>query len=317
MERLATIILTGAVALTCIFPSPTFAEPEKSGPLDSIHNYGKDKLFTLTDEMDDFFGDIRRDEEKRNDWFRIGTEVKFRAADPIRIRERIRARLDLSDYAKNLRIFINGSSGDQIENGKTLEDSVEADDFITDYQGDAASTGISYDFVRTRNTLFSTDAGLKFSGGPHPFGDIRYSRWFDLGNDISLEGTQFLQWIEGDGFGEKTRLDLNRKTSSEGRVRNRLEALRSESSRGLTLVDELSYIQKFSDRSYAGISGSISAYTEPSWTPDIYKVALRYRERIYKDWLYLETEPALEFPNERDYRVTPSITFRLDMYFER
>lgn len=285
--------------------------------LESVHTGGKAALFELTDDIDEFFGDIRTDEKKREDWFRLGTEVRFRATDPVRIRERLRAGLNLSDYAKNLRIFVNGTTGDQIENGRLEQDLSDGQDFVTDYRGDAASTGISYDFVKTETMLISSDLGLKFGGGAHPFGDVRASKWFDLGNNFSFEPTQFFQWIHDDGFGEKTRADFNFKSSPKGRIRSRTEGLWSESSRGVDLLEDLTYVYKMTDRRYAGIGLSLTAYTDPSWTPDVYKASLRYREAVYKDWLFLETEPALEYPEERDYKTTPSITFRLDMYFER
>lgn len=284
---------------------------------DAIHQEGADTLFALTDDIDEFFGDVRTYEHKKNDWFRIGTEVRFKAAAPVRIRERLRADLDLKEYAKNLRFFVSGEGGDRYENGKTIDDVNEGNDFITDYEGNTASSGVSYDFYRSRYTLVSLDGGLKFGGGVHPFTQFRASEWIPITERLSFEPTQFFRWIQGEGFGEKTRGDLNYQLTDDSRLRSRTEALWSESSRGVDLLEDLSWLKKYTDRTYAGVAVSLTAYTDPAFTPDVYKVAYRYRQLILDDWVYLEVEPGIEFPNERDYRTTPYIAFRLDAYFER
>lgn len=316
MKRFALPLLS----LVILIVSSSYAEdttPKNSESVaDSMHEEGSSMLFGLTDDIDQFFGDIRTEEHKGNDWFRMGVETKFRATDGVRIRERLRADLDLKDYGKNIRFFISGDRGDRYDNSQRLEDENSGTDFATDYRGDVAASGISYDFYRSNYTLVSVDAGLKF-GGAHPFTQFRGSHWFPLSERLSLEPTQYLQYIEGDGFGERTRVDFNYALSHQARFRARTEALRSESSRGVDLLEDLSWLKKFTDRTYAGLALTFTAYTAPTWTPDVYKVSYRYRQLIHDDWLYLEVEPGIEFPNERDYTRTPYVTVRLDAYFER
>lgn len=308
------------VSLTAACSGFAVAQPAESPArwetADAMHESGASMLFGLTDDIDSFFGDVRTEEHKRNDWFRIGAEIKAKAASPLRLRERVRADLDLKEYARNLRFFISGDNGDRFDNHRTIDDTNDGTDFVADYRGNTASSGISYDFYRSPFSLVSADIGLKF-GGAHPFGQLRASRWIPLSERLSFEPTQYFQWIEADGFGEKTRGDLNYALTETSRLRARTEALWSESSRGVDLLEDLSWLKKFTDRTYAGVAASVTAFTDPSWTPDVYKLALRYRQLIYEDWLYMEAEPGLEFPEERDYKTIPYIAFRFDAYFER
>jgi hypothetical protein len=301
--------------LMCIAINASAQDDDSS--MTSFHNASEDSLFSLTDDIDNFFGDLRTDEQKRKDWFRLGTDVRFKAGEPARLRFNLRAALDLRGYAKNLRFFVTSRSGDRFENGKTLEDSIESQDFVADYKGDEAQAGFTYDFYKSEKMLISLDTGARFRGGPEPFTRFRASRWIDLGSNWSFEPTQFLQWYQDDGFGEKTRIDIDNKVSGTERFRARTEVLRSEGSRGFDFLEDLSFIQKFTDRAYAGVGLSMTAFTDPSWTPDEYAVSLRYRQLISGDWLYLETIPAIGFPNDRDYRATPQITFKFDIYFDR
>jgi hypothetical protein len=42
---------------------------------------------------------------------------------------------------------------------------------------------------------------------------------------------------------------------------------------------------------------------------------IRYRQRIWRDWLYLEVTPQYRFPRDRSFEATPGILFRLEAMF--
>jgi len=48
-----------------------------------------------------------------------------------------------------------------------------------------------------------------------------------------------------------------------------------------------------------------------------YTLAVRYRQRFWRDWIIGEVRPQLTFPRERDFDVVPSFTLRLEAYFGR
>ena len=304
-------------------PKPYFAQADKSSEaetdyedVDAVHDTSMSTLFNLTKDIDDFFGDVRGDEQRQNDWYRIGAETRIRSSDGVHVRERLRASIDLSAYAKNLRFFIDGESGSKVDRVRPVNDQLNAPDFDTSYLGDAATSGVKYDLYKTNDSLISATAGAKFSGGPHPFTDLHFSKWLPITDVFSFEPTQYFQWVEGDGFGVRSRFDLNYRLGLQSRVRARTEVLRSENSRGAETLEDISYLFKFCERRYAGFGVTGTYYSQPAWTAEDYRLSARYRQLIYKNYLYLELEPALEFPNDRDYRATPSITFRLDMYLE-
>lgn len=45
------------------------------------------------------------------------------------------------------------------------------------------------------------------------------------------------------------------------------------------------------------------------------QVRLRYRRNVWRPWLYMEVWPVLFWPEERDYKTTPAIRFRLEINF--
>jgi hypothetical protein len=41
----------------------------------------------------------------------------------------------------------------------------------------------------------------------------------------------------------------------------------------------------------------------------------RYRQRIWRDWLFLEIDPQFRYPRDRSFVFTPGILFRIEMVF--
>jgi hypothetical protein len=48
-----------------------------------------------------------------------------------------------------------------------------------------------------------------------------------------------------------------------------------------------------------------------------YLAVVRYRQKIWRDWLFYEIAPQARFPRDRDFDFTPGILFRLEMIFGR
>ncbi|MBS1128532.1 MAG: hypothetical protein H6Q96_912, partial [Nitrospirae bacterium] len=44
-------------------------------------------------------------------------------------------------------------------------------------------------------------------------------------------------------------------------------------------------------------------------------VIFRYRQRFWRDWLFLEIAPQYRFPRDRSFEATPGILFRIEMVF--
>src|SRR3569623_413717 len=53
----------------------------------------------------------------------------------------------------------------------------------------------------------------------------------------------------------------------------------------------------------------------PDWAMQQYFVAVHYRKNVYKNWLFLELIPQIDYHVERDFEALPSITLRLEGVF--
>jgi hypothetical protein len=44
---------------------------------------------------------------------------------------------------------------------------------------------------------------------------------------------------------------------------------------------------------------------------------LRYRQQIWRRWLFLEIAPQYRFPRDRGFEDVPGINFKLEMIFDK
>lgn len=51
------------------------------------------------------------------------------------------------------------------------------------------------------------------------------------------------------------------------------------------------------------------------WYVNNYRAAVNYRRNLYKQWVYFDTIPGIDFPKEWSFRRTPFIIFQLEMLF--
>ena len=61
----------------------------------------------------------------------------------------------------------------------------------------------------------------------------------------------------------------------------------------------------------AGVTGRTA---DPAGLQE-YTLRVPYRQRLYRDWIYFEIEPGVDFPREENYRPCPLVIGRLKFMF--
>ncbi|HMO18197.1 MAG TPA: hypothetical protein PKA63_08140 [Oligoflexia bacterium] len=313
------------ILTACLFYSSlVFAEKGQSDELEPVEELIEEgrseissRLFMLTDEIDALFNDARSIEQRTDDWIRLGLEVRFRASDNLRFRQRIGAGFNLEQLSSKLRLIFEAENGDAYQGSERLEDTPQAEDFIRQTNRDGGSGALRYFILKNNNYQLTADAGMRFSGGLNPFARLRGNYWFELNELWSMEPSQVLFFERKEGYGGRTRLDFNRFLTEDSFFRIRNEAFLSENSRGMELFEEFSYLSRLSENQTLSIPAAFITYTKPDPRFDVFRVSLRYRGPLIKQWLYIVLEPGMDFPDDRDYKRTPFLSIRLDALFDR
>ncbi len=179
-------------------------------------------------------------------------------------------------------------------------------------RGEGATAGLTYFFSDRMRRQLSLSTGLRFRPEPSPKVGLRgrFRKSFDIWH---ANFSQHVFWSEKDGFGEKTEFTLDRPYGEIHLVRFHSSLVWSELSHGVDWGQIASLYTTFSPRHSAIIRLGARGYSHPSWISDQYHVRAAYRQRVYRDWIFLEIEPGLDFFHEDDFDMIPLINIKLEI----
>lgn len=279
-------------------------EEESLSLLDRHKQYVDTQVQRASTWADAFFQDPNYEAEAAYSQIRIRPELYYRKEQGLSGRFRFRARINLPNLGRKVSLVAGAD-----------EDSDEISD-ADDSRNDSA-IGLQF-FVRESsrwNTSFT--AGVKFNEfagfvGPRVrFQDV-------VGEKGSYRITQTLRWQTNNYWQINTRLDLNRvvndffffRQTFDGRwrgERSQEEGYRTQVASVLT--------QRLSPQSGLQYEFSTIFHTRPDTHVDKYVVAVRYRKKTRRDWLYYEIVPQISFDHDYDYKFNPGIRLRLEIFY--
>jgi len=264
--------------------------------------------------LDSFFGDERYEAEVNRSQIKIRFEAFREGSTGMDYRKpNFDLRLVLPKLRRKTRLVISGDP-------KVDYDTTTAPPTTPAGQPAPAGTGnvttaLQYFPVETTRSNLSLRAGLKLSGGklqlligPRYRYLVRFEPW-------DLRWTEEVIWTTDVGWQSRTRFDFERSLPANLFFRSSLEGLWTEKVNGYPYF--LSFLLRHpldEDRAveYEWIN---SFQTSPTHELVEELLVFRYRQRFWKEWLFLEIDPQVRYPRDRSFAFTPGILFRLEMIF--
>lgn len=302
------IALFALVLSTCCLSSATADQREKTQAeegirwLDQPHGALSVGVQMLSQRFDDFF-DVTGEEKVGDTRVRITTGTEFREAESVRFTTGAGVRLDLPHFEQRWNLLL--------ENIEISEETITEQD-----AGDDFSAGLRLLLRQTRRSLVNADAGLRFSDGPVLYGRLRFRRQY-VRDPHFLRFTQFVHWRDRRGFGTTCRLEYEHKPAENYLVINRGNFEWGEKTAGVEWSYHTALARILRDRHGGAVFTEINGETSPNGKIKGYRTGIRYRYRLYREWLFLDLVPAMEFNYENNFKLEPVLTARLETIFGR
>lgn len=260
--------------------------------------------------LDTFLGGERSLEEENETRARLRFDVDVEDGEGVGFDVRPDIRVALPGTKERVQLTISGDGDSDSDLTDDTAEDIREEFENTDEEN--ISIGANY-FLRdtTRNNV---RIGAGFTSGPAVYGEVRYRLLASLGS-WDFRGTERVRYYTDNGFESRTTVDFERRLS-------RLHFFRA-TTRGTWFEEEPGYFYSQSLSFYHLIGPTRlmvyelvgSFVTDPNHVLDQGLVRVRFRERLWRDWIYLEIAPQLELPREEDYEAVPGILFRLDFSF--
>ena len=164
--------------------------------------------------------------------------------------------------------------------------------------------------------IFNSDIGVSMAIPPKLITRARLRRNFSTNIFIHRFYEQLTYITDESGLVEETGFDSDFIFNSDLIFRfinyKRWQVLKKEfrTNHGPTLIHQLNDNQALN----YGITGQ-TTIEDGVWFLNNYRFSINYRRNLYKQWVYFDIIPGLDFPKLRSFRKTPFIIFQLELLF--
>jgi len=310
---------SGAVAES--FPTPPPAADNAAGIdntwVDRAHRLVERGMFRSAEWLDHLVGGAQvepHEHAKVSLWWR--NDFRYDQLQDFTYRSAFRIGLWLPHLADRWRLVIAGES----KGDPTAAIPVDPGNPGTDVrrQDRAVSAELAYDFFRTKQTFSSIGAGLKVSGSPDVFTRVRLGYVQPLGTDTLVRFLATAYYNALEGAGESNQLDFETRLTPDTLLRWSNSATIFEDSNGWEWGTELVLLHKLSPLSGLTVGASARGVTKPDAVAQNYRVYAGYRRSIFRNWLFCELEPDLNWPLGEEWGGRQPVwgaTLRVELQF--
>ena len=280
-----------------------------------LHGEISERLLTTADWLDSFFSDDRYLKEENRSYIRVRYDFfKEEGSRPV-FRPAFDIRLALPQLEKKAHVVVSA------EPAETLTTTPGPPAATTERVGTTedrnVTTAVHYTLRATAEQNFLVRSGAQFThGSPALFIAPRY-RYFRPLNTWDFRFTQEAIWNTLTRWQINSVFDFERQLPHELFFRTSVGGSWIETSRGYFYGFNFSLRQPLDAKRALEYEWGNLFQTRPvgELLDVIFRV--RYRQSFWREWFFFEIAPQCRFPRDRDYKRTPGILFRLEMFFGR
>jgi len=263
--------------------------------------------------LDEFFADPRVESEESKSRVKVRFSLFAEEGEAFDYDVRAGVRIDLPILEERLQLLIAGDPEDDNDFRAITGREGAPPELANDDEN--FSIALRYFLKRTAKQNVSLRSGIRFRNSlPHLYLEPRFRLSVPL-DDWLFRFTQRIIGITDGTVRAKTSFDFERELQHDLFFRATAEGTWDKDEHGYAYSLGPSIFQRLSPRRVLVYGWSNAFVTHPNHRLEAVTLSVRYRQRIYRDWLYYEVIPQLAFPREENFDVTPGIMLRLEMVF--
>lgn len=308
MNETSAVTPTGAISTD---PTATVPGPEDKGLIDTVHGGISTGLLSTAVWFDSFFGDERYESESNMSRFKVAFQRLYEDGTWTRYRPDYDFRLVLPNLRRLTRLTITTALRDDVDNASTLA-GLSAPPRTEDR---SVTTALQIFLPSTAKQSTSLKAGVKYHDGRLEYlAGPRY-RVFQPFGRWGFRYTQDVLWGSQKGWQAFTWFDLERPLPRDLFFRATLSGEWTEEVEGYLYYMGFLLRQPLDPNRAIQYEWVNSFHTEPKDELTEVKLIFRYRQRFWKEWLFMEIAPQYRYPRDQSFHAVPGILFKLEVVF--
>lgn len=285
----------------------TLEEIVEDSWINNLHTTISDSVYSSAAWFDDFFtdeGSVQRN-PKVNARIRLEWRPKSRDWADVKARFRIKVKLP---HLKN-KVHLILSDEDETDQSQLPLES-------TNIQEEEEKFSASLRYMHSNDRNKYTDTRLGITGGDI-FIRSRHKRYFNWDKHRILKIEPSIFYFLDEGLGGRLLIEYNFQQNPENQYRINYNIEASESFSGIRWNHGFFRLKHLDDKTASVTSLQIEGVRngDRGFVVDNYTLSYRYRFNAFKNWLFFEIEPFLEWPEIENYHITPGIALRVEGHF--
>ncbi len=293
--------------------SPEQDRIQNQTAIDGAHATMSKGVLATANWIDSFCDDSRIESEDTRTRFKVTFTAFSEEGELIGFDIKPRLKLVLPRFEDRLQLIVSGDPDDDFSNENAPDRDIREE--IGEKEDNGVTTTLQYFLKETRRRNISFQTGLRISGfAPVLFLGPRYRQTIDL-DPWALRFTQRLRWFTDKGWDSNTRIDLERPLLGRFFFRTSTEGIWTQDKSGYSYNLRFLLFQPLSEQRTLSYEWNNLFQTEPNNQLNETNLRLRYRQRLWRDWLFFEIAPQAAFLKERSFKISPGMIFRLEVIF--
>ncbi len=276
--------------------------------LDNTHGFIVHHADNIAEWFDGFFGDARMEEEAPYSTVRLRLEAAWDENSDFDHDISLRGKIRLPKLNKRLSLLFQDDDEDS------------RDELNVDEQDSPDDVALQYTAREKNNYRIDTKLGLTSSLDPKA--SIRYRYRRPVNDDIFGRFSTEVGYKGGDGAALRNRLDFDKTLDAKRVLSWNNRADWKEDEHGVEWSTSLVLNRRLSHKQAIAYYLSVAGQTQPEsdGLDNSYGLGLRYRQNIFRPWLFYEVQPNYrwaKYENHSSRDGAAGIFFRLEAVFER
>jgi hypothetical protein len=300
------------VPADAVLTGNTGTAPEPETVVDVMHAGLSRSIQGTATWMDSFFGDRRYQSEVNQSYVRFRYNMFFQEGSPFYHKPDLQVRIVLPQLKEKWHLVFAGTPKENTDFSAVTSGAAEEQTSTT--AGDQrAVAALDRTFLETAQQNFMVRAGFRL----HNYKPVvvlgpRYRVSFPI-DSWALRFIEEVVWTSNVGWATRSTIDLERPLPRNLLFRATTEWVHVEHQLGSTYAVSFILGQLLSSVRAIQYEWINVFQTEPVHELTEIDLRVRYRQRLWRDWLYGEVAPQYSFPRNREFKATPGILFRLEM----
>jgi hypothetical protein len=281
--------------------------------LDKPRDYISERFVSLSNRVDSYFADERVFQESRTSYLRFYGDLVLRKSGASDFNPILQAKVVLPALEKRLHILLESDSdvtGEVPTTAVPTQSGTPKVNVPNDFRA-----AVQVQVADTPHWNISTDAGLRFHGLTlPPFARLRVSRVQRV-RQWQFRFTEAVYWYEQSGAGESTQYDADYKFNDHYLGRSRTQAIWSDHDQRFDFEQSFVLFHPIDTNHALSYGASVYGQSQPNSHVTDYALSATWRVRIHREWLFLDVQPGLSWPESESFHSTPTILFRVEAIF--